>query len=294
MSYERYIGVIDEESVLVECGPMRLVIRAWCRNRPQLKAARLAAEKSIAYLEQIARWRPLLSRPVPEIDNLPEGEPALRMIASTDAIGDVDLTPMAAVAGTIADAVADWLFAQNMDRVIVDNGGDIALRLKAGKTAAVGIRPRLDNMKVSHVLHLEGSQSAWGVATSGVGGRSLTRGIASAVTVLAANASVADAAATAIGNACFVEDEGIIQSPAETLDPNTDLSGLSVTNQVGELLPEKVMAAIECALQKAELLSQLEIILGAFIALQNVFAISDGLKPYVSIDNQLRRKEKKK
>ena len=69
------------------------------------------------------------------------------------------------------------------------------------------IRPQVNSRHISHVIRLDGSQAAWGVTTSGVGGRSLTRGIASAVTVLAANASVADAAATAIGNACFVEDE---------------------------------------------------------------------------------------
>jgi hypothetical protein len=102
------------------------------------------------------------------------------------------------------------------------------------------------------------------------------------VTVVAANASMADAAATAIGNACFVEDGAIVQLPAESLDPNTDLAGLSVTTEVGELLPEKILKAIESARRKAELLSQRKIILGAFMALQNVFAISDGLKPYIS------------
>jgi len=282
MSYEHYIGTIDDESVLAECGPMRLVIRAWNGGQPEIKLTRQAAEVSISYLERIARCQSLLSRPIPEIEDLPEDELALRMITSANAIGDEDLTPMAAVAGTIADAAADWLVGQNMDRVIVDNGGDIALRLKAGETATVGIRPRIDNMQVSHVLHLDGSQSTWGVATSGVGGRSLTRGIASAVTVVAATASAADAAATAIGNACFVEDCGIIQLPAESLDPNTDLAGLSVTTKVGELLPEKVAMAIKSARQKAELLSQRNIIFGAFMALQNGFAISDGLKPYIS------------
>ncbi len=47
MSYEYLIGVIDEESVLAECGPMRLVIRAWNRKQPQIKLARRAAEESI-------------------------------------------------------------------------------------------------------------------------------------------------------------------------------------------------------------------------------------------------------
>jgi len=282
MSYEYYIGVLDEESVIAECGPMRLVIRAWKMGQPQIGVARRAAEKSIIYLEQIASCRSLLSRAVPEIVSWPEADLAVQMITSVRAIGDGDLTPMAAVAGTMADAVADWLAAQKMDRVIVDNGGDIALRLKAGQTAIVGIRPRIDSRLVSHVLNIDASQPGWGVTTSGVGGRSLTRGIASAVTVLAANASVADAAATAIGNACFVEDEGIVQLPADSLDPNTDIAGLSVTAKVGELPPEKIFQAIESARQKTELLSQRKIIRGAFIALQNEFAISDGLKPYIS------------
>jgi len=56
---------------------------------------------------------------------------------------------------------------------------------------------------------------------------------------------------------------------------------LSVTTKVGGLLPGKILQAIESARQKAELLSQRKMILGAFIALQNVFAISDGLKPYI-------------
>jgi ApbE superfamily uncharacterized protein (UPF0280 family) len=282
MSYEYHIGELDEEAVIAECGPMRLVIRAWKKGQPQIEVARKAAEKSIRYLEQIARCRLLLSRPISEAVKWPKGDLAVQMISSVNAIGDDDLTPMAAVAGTIADAVADWLVDQKMDRVIVDNGGDIALRLEAGETATVGIRPQIDNLLVSHVLHLDAGQPSWGVTTSGVGGRSLTRGIASAVTVVAANASMADAAATAIGNACFVEDGAIVQLPAESLDPNTDLAGLSVTTEVGELLPEKILKAIESARRKAELLSQRKIILGAFMALQNVFAISDGLKPYIS------------
>jgi hypothetical protein len=47
------------------------------------------------------------------------------------------------------------------------------------------------------------------------------------------------------------------------------------------LSPGKVLTAIESARQKTELLSQRKIIFGAFIALQNVFVISDGLKPYI-------------
>ena len=252
MSYEYNIVVIDEESVLVECGPMRLVIRAWNKKQPQIKLARQAAEESISYLERIARCRPLLSRPIAAIEDLPQDELALSMITSTRAIGDEDLTPMAAVAGTIADAAADWLFERGLTKVIVDNGGDIAIRLARGERATVGVRPNVGSRFISHVISLDSNRSAWGVTTSGMGGRSFTRGIASAVTVLAENASVADAAATAVANACYVEDKGVLQLAAEKIDPNSDLTGTLITTEVGPLSEEKRRRAIESAQEKTE------------------------------------------
>jgi len=281
MPYEQSIASIDNESVLAECGPMRLVIRAWNKNQPQIKLARRAAEESLSYLEQIARCRPLLSRPIPDIEDLPGDELALGMIRSTRAIGDQDLTPMAAVAGTIADAVADWLFEQGLTRVIVDNGGDIAIRLAQGETATVGVRPQVISPLISHVIHLDSGRSTWGVTTSGMGGRSFTRGIASAVTVLAADASTADAAATAVANACFVEDKGIIQLPAENIDPNSDLAGINVTTEVAPLSAESIRMAVGNARHKAEHLFQKGLIIGAFIALGSVYTITDGLKSYI-------------
>ena len=280
MPYEQSIASIDSECVWVECGPMRLVIRAWDEKQPIIKLARRAAEESISYLERIARCRPLLSRPIPDIEDLPEDELVRGMIRSARAIGDLDLTPMAAVAGTIADAVADWLVEQGATRVIVDNGGDIAIRLARGETAAVGVRPRVTSPLISHVIHLDSGRSTWGVTTSGMGGRSFTRGIASAVTVLAADASMADAAATAVANACFVEDKGITQLPAEKLDPNSDLADTRVTTGVGPLSLGAIRKAVENARHKAENLFQKDLIIGAFIALGSVCTVTDGMRRY--------------
>jgi ApbE superfamily uncharacterized protein (UPF0280 family) len=280
MSYEYYIAVIDDESVLVECGPMRLVIRAWNKTRPQISLARQAAEASILYLERIARCRPLLSRPWPRIKDLCDDELAQRMVTSVKTIGDGDLTPMAAVAGTIADAVADWLFERGLTRVIVDNGGDIAIRLARGERATVGVRPQITSRLISHVIYLDSSRSAWGVTTSGMGGRSFTRGIASAVTVLADNASLADAAATAVANSCFVEDKSILQLPAQNIDPNSDLADIHVTSEVKLLSTESIRKAVGNARRKADNLFQKDLIIGAFIALGSVYTITDGLKSY--------------
>jgi len=281
MSYECYIDVIDETAVLAECGPMRLIIRAWNKGQPLLAPARQAAEEAFGYLERIACSRPLLSRPWPQIADLPADELTRRMVTSVRAIGDRDLTPMAAVAGTIADAVADRLFEQGATRVIVDNGGDIAIRLVGEETATVGIRPQVTSPLISQMIQLDAGRPGWGVTTSGVGGRSFTRGIASAVTVLAASAAAADAASTAIANACFVENQNIRQIPAELIDPNTDLAGIPVTVSVGELSRAEIKAAIERALYRAEDLIDRGVILGALIYQDKIFAMTSSLKPFV-------------
>lgn len=289
MPYEHYIGVMDDESVFVECGPMRLVIRAWHADETRLDLAGQAAHEAILYLERIARRRSLLSQPWKQIETLPKDELARTMIDSVIVIGDEDLTPMAAVAGTIADAVADWLFERETTRVIVDNGGDIAIRLSPGEQATVGIRPQLASPLISHVINLK-SGSSWGVATSGMGGRSFTRGIASAATVLAETASVADAAATSVANACFVDDPCVVQLLAEEIDYHSDLTGIRVTAELGPLSSETIDLAVSNAGRKAEIFSRRGIIVGAFIALANVVLISESMQPHaapVKQDNRI-------
>ncbi len=281
MSYEQSIAFIDGESVLAECGPMRLVIRAWEGDNPQTDLIREAADKSFTYLERIAGFRSELSRPFRDIKVEPRDDLAMEMVNSVGIIGDHDLTPMAAVAGTIADAVANWLFEQGATKVIVDNGGDIAVRLAKGETVKVGIRPNIRSSIISHVLRLDSRMQSWGITTSGFGGRSFTRGIASAVTALAASASFADSASTAIANACFVEDENIQQLPAELIDPNTDLSGVPVTVKVGQLSRAQLLAAFDKALHRAEDLVARGVILGALIGQGNLFSMTSSLKTFI-------------
>ncbi len=285
MSYEQSIALLDEETVLAECGPMRLVIRAWQNSRPQIALCRQAAQVSFSYLEAIARHQIILGTPVEQIAVLPPNHLAKRMIQSVKTVGDADLTPMAAVAGTIADAVADWLFARGPTKVVVENGGDIAIRLAAGQTATVGIRPQMNSLDISHIANLDDRRSSWGVTTSGLGGRSFTRGIASAVTVIAENASIADAAATSIANACFVEDDHILQIPAEQMDPNTDLKGVNVTVDVGFLNADKKIQAVKSALSKTDDLYRQECIVGALIALEDVLVMNESIEELVAPSN---------
>lgn len=261
---------------MADGGPMRLVIGAWKEGQARTEAALAAAETAFDYLARIARFRKMLSLPAGRIQEKPEDEIARRMLRSVRRIGDADLTPMAAVAGTLADFVADGLLERGMTKVVVDNGGDVAVRLSGNESVTIGIRPDIRQQEISHVLRLDARLPSWGIATSGLGGRSFTRGIASAVTTISREASMADAAATAIANVCFVVDDRIVQVPAEDLDPNTDLMGIPVTVRVGSLSPEKVAMAVQNALLKAEALKKAGAIIGALIACQKIFAVTEG------------------
>ena len=127
MNYQTNVQWLDGGRILAECGPMRLVIAAWLGGIPQRELCIRAAEEAFLLLERIARHRRLLSRRYQEVPDDLDNFQALKMIRSVLAV-DPTLTPMAAVAGTIADGVASFLSRRGMTRVIVNNGGDVAIR----------------------------------------------------------------------------------------------------------------------------------------------------------------------
>jgi ApbE superfamily uncharacterized protein (UPF0280 family) len=276
--YQTAINALPGGAVMAECGPMRLVISAAVGKVAQREMAAQAAEASFKYLEQIAFLRRRLSRRFDRIPEDLEDSLGLQMVQSVLTVGDEDLTPMAAVAGTIADAVADYLFDRGMTKVVVDNGGDVAVRLRKGASVKVGIRAEIGKQDISNVIALDSRLASWGVTTSGLGGRSLTRGVASAATVIAQNASLADAAATAIANASFVEDANVIQRLAEAIDPETDIAGLPVTVKVGPLSEETKAKAVSRAMGRARQLIEKNVILGAFVAVQGDVAMTEFFK----------------
>lgn len=274
MPYDKSIHLIQGGAVLVECGPMRLVIDARVGQVAQPQQSMRAAEQAVRLLEGVAQARPFLGRGYRELIPQVTDPLALKMIASVQAVGDADLTPMAAVAGTMADAVADFLFQRGMTRVIVDNGGDVAIRSCDGEPVTVGIRPRVDSQGISHALVLWPERTAWGVATSGFGGRSLTRGVLDAAAIVAADASLADAAATAVANASCIADRIVVRKAAEEIDPYTDIAGLDVTLGIGRLAQESRLKAVDQAMRRAEQLIDKRIILGAFVACQGLSAMT--------------------
>lgn len=222
--------------LLLQCGPMHTVIQA---DPPELVS--IAAAAALQALEAVASHRDLLRRFIGEIEESPALPAVVQaMIAATRATGEREVTPMVCVAGAIADAAADAAAAAGAQVVTVNNGGDIALRLAPGQRLRVGLHSGLAGGRVAATLEVSAADCIGGICTSGLGGRSLTRGIASAVTALAPRATAADAAATLIANRTFVPHPGVIQAPACTVDPGTDLRDLPVTVSVAPDLPAAV------------------------------------------------------
>ena len=106
--------------------------------------------------------------------------------------------PMAAVAGAMAESVGKDLLVSSAE-VIVENGGDIFIQ--SAKELKVGIFAGKSPLSFRVGLKIPAANHGWGVCTSsGTVGPSLSFGRADAVCVLAPSASLADAAATAVGN----------------------------------------------------------------------------------------------
>ncbi len=274
MSYRTNIQWLDGGRILAECGPMRLVIEACVGRIPQRDICIRAAKESFLLLERIAQQRQFLSRRYRKFPDGLHDFMAAKMVRSVLAV-DKELTPMAAVAGTIADGVAAFLCRWGMTRIIVNNGGDVAIRPGSEKSVNVGIRPDLTQSTITDVITLGNERASWGVATSGLEGRSMTQGVASAATVIAGRASVADAAATSIANASYVEDETVIQRPAEELDEQTDIPGIHVTIQAGPFTEEKKDMALSGAMKKTEELLKKGLIFGAYIAVDGKVMMTD-------------------
>jgi ApbE superfamily uncharacterized protein (UPF0280 family) len=119
--------------------------------------------------------------------------------------------PMAAVAGTLAERVGRALMPVSPE-VIVENGGDIFLKLT--RPATVALYAGKSSLSQQVGLKIDPLLGPLGVCTSsGTVGHSLSFGRADAACVLAASTALADACATALGNR--VPDAGAINAALE-------------------------------------------------------------------------------
>ncbi len=230
-------------------GPIDLIIGADGAVREAFEAA---ISRFGTVLDELAAELPLLRQPV---GREPGGAVARRMWGAVSGLRYTGfITPMAAVAGSVAEEVlAAMLAAATLPRAFVNNGGDIALHLSEGSAYEIGLVDRPDRPSLFSTARIEAADPVRGLATSGWRGRSFSLGIADAVTVLAERASVADAAATLIANAVDLPGHpGVTRVPARDIQPDNDLGERRVTRAVGWLAPNEIAAALAAGVAFAD------------------------------------------
>lgn len=152
-----------------------------------------------AFIEKDPAFRTALKpHPVP-----PDAPRIVRRMA--EAAAKAGVGPMAAVAGAVAEAALQAIVGAGATHALVDNGGDIALLLD--RPVIVGIFTGPSSIR-DIGLRLEPRPGIFGICTSsGTVGHSLSFGQADAATVVSDDVCLADAAATALGNAVKEENE---------------------------------------------------------------------------------------
>jgi uncharacterized protein len=215
---------------------------------------------------------------------------ARRMAAAARAHLPTFVTPMAAVAGAVAEAVlAAMLSDGDILRAYANNGGDVALHLTRGTAPyrlAVVVDPAAP--RAPGILTICPDDPWRGVATSGTGGRSHSLGIADSVTVLAADAPAADVAATLLANAVDLPgDPAITREPASALSPDSDLGDRLVTTRVARLDPARIGRALDRGEAAAHDMLARGLIGGAILVLQGVVRLV-GDPPLTQIEKVAR------
>jgi ApbE superfamily uncharacterized protein (UPF0280 family) len=261
----------DGRRLHLQDGPIDLVIEA-CGDRAEVEIAYAAAAESFTgLLDRLCGELPeLRRRAAARLPGL-KGVVARRMHAAVLPYADTHfITPMAAVAGAVAEEVLGAMTrAATLTRAYVNNGGDIALHLSSGEKFIVGLVAHVDPPTLAGKTIIEADSVVRGIATSGRHGRSFSLGIADAVTVLARTASQADAAATMIANAVDLPGHpGIVRVPACEIQPDNDLGERLVTRDVAPLTYDDVMMALEAGAACARELLSRGLIEGAALCLQ--------------------------
>jgi hypothetical protein len=260
----------DGRRLHLQDGPIDLIVEAVASVPNRRAAYDAAARRFTGVLDELCSELPLLRQPADPEQCPLQGVVARRMHAAVAPFAAAHfITPMAAVAGSVAEEILGTMIrAARLDRAYVNNGGDIALYLGGGERFSVGLMDRPDALGAMRTLVIDADDPSRGIATSGRHGRSFSLGIADAVTVLAATASQADAAATIIANAVDLPGHpAIIRCPAHDLQPDSDLGARPVTRDVGELSRREIAAALEAGAACARRLLAMGLIDGAILRL---------------------------
>ena len=261
----------DGRRVHLHDGPIDLIVEAFGPSCAVDAAYRAAAVRFVSVLDELCSELAFLRQPcVPEA-SWPRGSVARRMMAAVMPYAPhYFITPMAAVAGAVAEEILEAMtMPADLSRAYVNDGGDIAFHLSPGEKFEVGMVERPDRPSLFGTTTLKWDDPMRGIATSGWRGRSFSLGIADAVTVLADRAAAADAAATIIANSVDLPGHpAIVRVPARELAPDSDLGERPVTQAVGSLTVEEVDQALTAGTRTAERLVRMGLIRSAALYLR--------------------------
>jgi len=265
-------------------GPIDIVAEAHGEPRAVAAAHEAAWQRFGTVLGELVDELPLLRQPVGARCAL-HGPVARRMWRACFPFRAAFITPMAAVAGSVAQEFIRFYQRPGIDRAWLNNGGDIALHLAPGHAVRVGLfadLARFDPRDVGALttdgqFEITADMPVRGVATSGWRGRSFSLGIADSVTVLAESAAEADAAATVIANAVDVDDAGITRRPASECKDESDLGDIPVTVGVAPLATAQVRRALDAGMARALVLQQRGLIHSAVLVCQGQHRVAEPL-----------------
>jgi len=259
----------DGRRLHLQHGPIDLIIEAFGAPDQVHSAYRQATDRFRSVLDELVSELPLLRRPLDGDPPPLTGAVARRMLAACLPHAGVFLTPMAAVAGAVADEVLAALRrGRDLARAYVNDGGDIAVHLAPDERFEAGIVADLRRPMIVATATIDAVAPVRGIATSGQGGRSFSFGIADAVTVLARTAAEADVAATLIANSVSIDSPAIRRRPASDLQADTDLGDRPVVVAVGPLSDDDVAAALHAGLVEAQRMQAAGLIAGAWLGLR--------------------------
>lgn len=239
-------------------GPIDLILQGWGDMRA-LQAGYAAA---------VTRFDTILAELASELQALRSEDatvhgPTARLMADAVApFRPTFITPMAAVAGAVAQTILTAFVQPGITRAYANNGGDIALHLDTGESVTCAIAGAAGSVTI------RAEDPVRGIATSGWRGRSWSLGIADSVTILAKTAAQADAAATVIANAVDLpRHTAITRRPAHDLQADSDLGPRLVTTDVGPLNRAEAEAAVDRGAAVGQAALSLGLIDGALIFL---------------------------
>lgn len=228
-------------------GPIDVILQGWGDPRALTEGYAAAADGFPAILPALCAELPTLRSPDAAAHARLKGPVARSMSAATAPFRPAFITPMAAVAGAVAEEVLRLFLRPGITRAYANNGGDIALHLDPGESLTCAITPHPGSP--GHLparVTIRHDDPVRGIATSGWRGRSHSLGIADAVTVLARTAAMADAAATMVANAVDLPGHpAITRRPAWDLSPDSDLGQRAVTTAVGPLTTAEIRGALD-------------------------------------------------